>query len=137
MLAATERTALCTSTRLDPPARVPLCFRQARLDARGLRTLTLAVGDGRVRVHTHDPSDPAAPADHVAIKATVICDDPHALPGDLPDLRDRLILAIDRPTPDAARLLVTIDDAPEWATLDVVIVVPPALTVAVDHDAAL
>lgn len=133
MLATSERTALCTTTRIDPPARVPLCFRQARLDARGLHTLTLAVGDGRVRVHTHD--DPAA--DHVAVKATVICELPDDPRDDLPDLRDRLCLAIDRPTPADARLLVVIDDAPEWASLDVVIVVPAAIQVAVDHDAAL
>lgn len=131
MLATSERTALCTTTRIDSPARVPLCFRQARLDARGLQTLTLAIGDGRVRVHAVDG------AEHVAIKATVVCEDLDAVSGDLPDLRERLCLAIDRPIDAAARLLVVLDDAPGWATLDVVIVVPPAVTVAIDHDAAL
>ncbi|MEZ4448052.1 MAG: hypothetical protein R3B09_01150 [Nannocystaceae bacterium] len=131
MLATPERSALCTTTRVDPPARVPLCFRQARLDARGLQTLTLAIGDGRVRVHAVDG------AEHVAVKATAICEDLDAVDGDLPDLRPRLCLAIDRASDDAARLLVVIDDAPAWATLDVVVVVPPAVSVAVDHDAAL
>ncbi len=111
--------------------RLPLLFRQLRIDARGLEELVVGIGDGRVSVR-------AIPgATTVSVQATVVCDDAAAVAGVVRGLVDRLQILVDRPSAALARLLITLDDAPESLYLEVEITVPSSIALALDHAAEL
>ncbi len=109
--------------------RLPLLFRQLRIDARGLEELVVGIGDGRVNVR-------ALPeAKVVEVKATVVCDDAAAVEAAVIGLADRLQILVDRPSNALARLLITLDEAPEALYLEVEITVPSSIALALDHAA--
>ena len=109
--------------------RLPLLFRQLRIDARGLEELVVGIGDGRVSVR----AIPGAVA--VSVQATVVCDDAAAVAGVVRGLADRLQILVDRPSTALARLLITLDEAPESLYLEVEITVPSSIALALDHAA--
>ncbi len=109
--------------------RLPLLFRQLRIDARGLEELVVGIGDGRVSVR----AIPGAAT--VSVQATVVCDDAAAVAGVVRGLADRLQILVDRPSAALARLLITLDDAPESLYLEVEITVPSSIALALDHAA--
>jgi len=109
--------------------RLPLLFRQLRIDARGLEELIVGIGDGRVNVR-------ALPeAKVVEVRATVVCDDGTVAREAAVGLADRLQILVDRPSSALARLLITLDDAPEALYLEVEITVPSSIALALDHAA--
>jgi len=122
------RTPVAVSDRqVTTIERLPLLFRQLRIDARGLEELVVGIGDGRVNVRAM----PGAKA--VEVRATVVCDDAAAVESVVQGLADRLLILVDRPSAALARLLITLDEAPESLTLEVEITVPSSIALALDH----
>jgi hypothetical protein len=108
-------------------APAPVYVRHLRLDARGLRTLELAINCGRVRVAVRDD------ARHIEARVTVI-----SARGDLehPSLREALTLQLSRDDAGAARLHGELRGEDDEVWMEAAVTVPRALVLTIDHGPA-
>lgn len=123
MLAPATETFQATAPRIDPSSpTLPLLVRQMRIDARGLRTLELAIGSGKVRVEAVDG------ARWVEARVTLLVADAEVEPFDARAALGVELLRVG----DAARLIARLDDE-ETMALDVRLLVPRSISVILDH----